>query len=223
MWISHHARCNHKCQVWISSRVRFVGSHFYQALFSLHLTHGEEWRATTFDGDSRGNSVSNTVLFRLCASISTYIIDHTAPAVPNRFSPLIVSKAALQKPMELKCDEMRMIEWGGIEEPVSVDDPSTEKPPQPHDTLHCLLSTVSDPAWRVKCIRFRYYPLLLLRLENLFINWWGRWNWKRKNSILTGKVQAKWKRSTVETVSNSTCNEWHQIFYDIHFNCQIKN
>ena len=88
---------------------------------SLRLTHREEWRAT-FDGDSRGNSVSNTVLFRLCASISTYIIDHEAPAVPKRFSPLIVSKAALQKPMELKCDEirMRMRMWGGIEL-VSVD------------------------------------------------------------------------------------------------------
>ena len=159
---------NHKREVWISSRVHFVGSLFYQALFSLHLTHGEEWRTTTFDGDSRGNSVSNTVLFLLCASISTYIIDHTAPAVPNRFSPLIVSKAALQKPMELKCDEMRMIEWGGIEEPVSVDynrltnprlhGPSTDKPSQPRDTLHCLLSTVSDPAWRLNALGSRTIP-----------------------------------------------------------------
>ena len=180
--------------MWISSRVHFVWSLFYQALFSLHLTDGEEWRATTFDGDSRGNSVSNTVLFLLCASISTYIIDHTAPAVPNRFSPLIVSKAALQKPMELKCDEMRMIEWGGIEEPVSVDDPSTEKPSQPHDTLHCLLSTVSDPAWRVKCIRFRYYPLLLLRLENLFINWWERKKLEAQEHHINGKGTSEGER-----------------------------
>ena len=99
----------------------FYGDTHLPSTRCLRLTHREEWRAT-FDGDSRGNSVSNTVLFRLCASISTYIIDHEAPAVPNRFSPLIVSKAALQKPMELKCDEMRMrmMVWGGIEL-VSVD------------------------------------------------------------------------------------------------------
>lgn len=56
----------------------------------------------TLELDSLGSMVSKILLFRLCASISTYTTLQDAPFSPNKLQPLIASNADLAIPLSNK-------------------------------------------------------------------------------------------------------------------------